>query len=167
MNEKVGVGMTVANLEKYEIHMLAIRELGPPSELGHRLLECRASATHERADGDMILCDGRRVLGFQSDNETISWMRYHIDGTDASFQKVGGGHGESLRGIWASGSAFHNLDVSLARISVWFCRNRYRAQICRRRSRREQTSWRDRLLQRELESCRFKGKNFSRLEVCA
>jgi hypothetical protein len=40
--------------------MLAIRELGPPSELSHRLLECRASATHERVDGDLIMCDGRR-----------------------------------------------------------------------------------------------------------
>ena len=61
MNEKVGFGITVADLQKYEIHMLAIRELGPPSELSHRLLECRASATSERADGDLILCDGRRV----------------------------------------------------------------------------------------------------------
>jgi hypothetical protein len=81
-------------------------------------------------------------------------MRYHIDGTDASFHRVGGGHGESLRGIWASGSAFHNLAVSLARIAVWFCRNGYRAEICRQWSRREQTSWRYRLLQRELESSR-------------
>ena len=85
MNEKVGLGMTVANLQKYEIHMLAIRELGPPSELGHRLLERRASATHERADGDLILCDGRRNTRIQPDNATMSWMRYHIDGTDASF----------------------------------------------------------------------------------
>jgi hypothetical protein len=55
VNEKVGFGMTFANLQKYEIHMLAIRELGPPSELCHHLLECRASATNERADGDLIL----------------------------------------------------------------------------------------------------------------
>jgi hypothetical protein len=147
--------------------MLAIRELGPPSELGHRLLECRASATHERADGDLILCAGRRNTRIQPDNATMSWMRYHIDGTDASFQRVGGGHGESLRGIWASGSVFYNLAVPLARIAVCFCRNGYRVQICRWRSRREKTSWRDRLLQRELESSRFKDKNFSRLEVCA
>jgi hypothetical protein len=55
VNEKVGLGMTFANLQKYEIHMLAIQELGPPSELCHRLLECKASATYERANGDLIL----------------------------------------------------------------------------------------------------------------
>jgi hypothetical protein len=60
VNEKIGLGITVANLQKNEVHMLAIRELGPPSELSHCLLECRASATHERADGDLMLCDGRR-----------------------------------------------------------------------------------------------------------
>jgi hypothetical protein len=122
VNEKVGLGITVANLQKYEIHMLAIRELGPPSELGHRLLECRASATHERVDGDLILCVGRRNTRIQPDNTTMSWMRYHIDGTDANFQRIGGGHGESLRGIWTSSSAFHNLAVSLAKITVWSAR---------------------------------------------
>jgi hypothetical protein len=76
VNEKVGLGMTVANLQKYEIHMLAIRELGPPSKLSHRLLECRASATYERADGDLLLCDGRRNTRIQPDNATMSWMRY-------------------------------------------------------------------------------------------
>jgi hypothetical protein len=167
VNEKVGLGIIVANLQKDEVHMLAIRELGPPSELSHRLLECRASATHERADGDLVLCDGRRNTRIQPDDATMSWMRYHSDGTDASFQRVGGGHGESLCGIWASGSAFDHLAVSLARVAVCFYRNGHRAQICRRRGRREQASWRDRLLKRELESGRFKGKNFGRLEVCA
>ena len=60
MNEKVGLGITVANLQKDKVHMFAIRELGPPSELSHRLPECRASATHKRVDGSLVLCDYRR-----------------------------------------------------------------------------------------------------------
>ncbi len=56
MNEKVGFGITVANLQKDEIHMLAIGKLTPPSKVGHCLLERRAGATGERTDGDVVLC---------------------------------------------------------------------------------------------------------------
>ena len=86
---------------------------------------------------------------------------------EASFKEVGGGHGESLRRIWASGSAFDHLAVSLATVAVCFCRNGHRAEICRWRGRREEASWRDWFLMQELESNRFKGKNFSELELCA
>jgi hypothetical protein len=136
----------VANLQKNEVHMLAIRELDPPSELSDRLFECKANATHERTDGDLVLCDGRRNTRIQPDDAAMSWMRYHSDGTDASFERVRGGHGESLRWIWASGSAFDHLAVSLAMVAVCFCKNGHSAKICRRWGRREQSSWRDRLL---------------------
>ena len=157
----------MANLQNDEVHMFAIRELGPPSELSHRLLECRASATHERAYGDLVLCDGRRNTRIQPDDAPMSWMRYHSDRTDASLEGVGGGHGESMCGIWASGSAFDHLAISFARVPVCFCKNGYHAQIYRRRGRREEASWRNQFLMRELKSSRFKGKNFGELAVSA
>jgi hypothetical protein len=167
VNEKVSLKITVTNLQNDEVHMFAIRELGPPSELSHCFFECRASATHERTDGHLVLCDGRRNTRIQPDDATMSWMRYHSDRTEVSLEGVGGGHGESLREIWASGSAFDHLVVSFARVAVCFCRNGYRAQICRWRGRREEASWRYRFLMREFESSRLNGKNFGELEVCA
>ena len=167
MNEKIGLRITVANFQNDEINMLAIRKLDNPSKLSHRLPECRASATQDRANGDLVLCDGKKNTRFQPDDATMAWMRYHSDGTEASFEGVRGGHGELLRRIWASGNAFDHLAVSLARVAVCFCKNGHRAQICRRRGRREEACWRDRFFVRELESSRFKGKNFSELEVCA
>ena len=118
MNEKVGLGITVANLQNDEVNMLAIRELGPPSKLSHRLPECRASATHKKANGNLVLCNGKRNIRIHPDDATMAWMRYHSDGTEASFEGVRGGHGQSLRRIWASGSAFDHLAVSFARVAV-------------------------------------------------
>jgi hypothetical protein len=78
VNEKVGLGITVANLQNDEIHILAIRELGPPSELRHRLFECRASATQERADGDLQLCDGRMNTRIKPDYAIMPCSLPHI-----------------------------------------------------------------------------------------
>ena len=36
----------------------------------------------------------------------MAWMRYHGDGTEASFEGLRGAHGESLRRVRSSGSAF-------------------------------------------------------------
>lgn len=59
MDEKIIVGITVANFQKDVVSLFAVGKLDPSPELSHDLSKCRASATTIRANGDLVLCDGR------------------------------------------------------------------------------------------------------------
>jgi hypothetical protein len=63
-------------------------------------------------------------------------MRYHSNETEVNFEEVGGGHGQSLRGIWTSGSAFDHLAISFVMVAVCFRKNGHHAHICRRGQKR-------------------------------
>ena len=65
--------------------MFTVRKPNHALKLSHCLLECRASATRLRADGDLVLCDGRSNAEIQRDDATMARVRYHSDRTEASF----------------------------------------------------------------------------------
>ena len=141
--------------------MLTIRELSLATERSHRLLECWASATRVRTDGNLVPCDVWSDARIQPNDATVARLRYHGDGTEARFKRLGGAHGESLRLIGTSGSALHHLAVSLAWVAVSVCRDWHRVEIRRGRGRGEEASWGDRLFRRKLKACCFEGKNLS------
>ena len=86
MDEKLGFGITVADLQEYVVKVLTIRELSPASERSHRLLECWASATMVRTDGNLVTCDVRSDARIQPNDATVARLRYHNDRTEARFE---------------------------------------------------------------------------------